>query len=255
MGKRARPVYLVGMEPTVGRAILPAACAVAAFVFLIALLMASTMPGSVVASEPTRPDDCFVAKEPSQNGPTAPSELTASWSPYYIGGILLDALDEVAWEDKSGNETCFVLEMSTGGDFRTVAFLLPNSPRYTVFSGYGHREYRVYAATATERSEYSNVAIIDTGPPPTPRTPSPSPAPVTPSLPPTPPPSPAVSPTAVPIISPVPSLTASPVLTPAQLPAGGGPLQTDNSAGWILVAAIGLLFASAVLAMKMAWRR
>ena len=156
------------------------------------------------ASEPTPPADCFVSDEPTADGPAAPTnfELTFRLPSFYV------AYFELKWDDNSEDETCFVVERREFGYvtnvFEVIAVLPGNTTQYSD-GPFGHGDsmyYRVYAATSTERSEYSNeefagIPIYEPTPTPTP----------TPTLP--PPPSP--SPSAV-----------APFPTPAALPKTGG---------------------------------
>ena len=178
---------------------------------------------TIYAPEPSIPPDCYVADEPTDAGPAAPSDLTAEWSPYFIGGILVDAFDVLTWTDNADDETCFVIEMKpAGGSYEVVAVLGANANSHHFMSGPGTRTYRVYGANADGRSAYSNedaVNAVDDSP-----TPTPSPTPLgqtpTPTVVSIPSPTPSLSPSTV-TPTPTPS-TVTPTPTPAALPKTGG---------------------------------
>lgn len=109
------------------------------------------------ASEPTPPADCFVSDEPSANGPEAPSDL-----------IAFDQLSrevELSWADNSSDETCFVIEARVSlyvqGMYEVVAILPGGEVEHTdgPYQEGSNIYYRLYAATATARSNYSNEAV------------------------------------------------------------------------------------------------
>jgi hypothetical protein len=164
------------------------------------------------ASYPTTQPNCYVADEPTASGPAAPSNLTASYSFYLYDGYV-----SLSWDDNSDSENCFVIETKVNdGSYEMFDQVPANTDDYVNLpwgAGDGDRLYfRVYAATSSGRSEYSNEdsarIYFDLPPSPTP-TPSASP---TPSL--TPSPS-TVTPTPTPSTA-----TLSP--TPAALPKTGG---------------------------------
>ena len=183
---------------------------------LLLLFAGGSSDATVTLPEPSIPADCSVVDEPTENGPAAPSNLTAEWSPaFFGGGFLLDAFDVVSWTDNSDDETCFVVEMRpAGGSYEVVAVASANAEIHHLMSGPGVRTYRVYAAHTESRSTYSNEdtvnAVYD---PPTP----------TPTLGPTPSPSPSPSSSPL-IVTPTPTSSAMPDLepTPAVLPKTGG---------------------------------
>lgn len=206
--------------------------------------------GTTQATGPTPPADCFVADEPTAGGPAAPSDLVADLPPIEFLGQT-----DVSWTDNSDDETCFVIEGTLPNylDFEVIAVLPPNTTAYRDEGPYVQGRsvrYRVYAATASERSQYSNednvtIPILSptpTGPLPTPKPPTaPTPTPEETASP-SPPPSPTASPT-----SSVPSPTASP--TPAQLPEAGGSAEGSSTpvATLIIVGAALLILSAAVV--------
>lgn len=216
----------------------------------LAALLAGLTAGLILSTPPTsvasQASNCFVSDEPSADGPDAPSNLSGSWSPYYSGGYLLDAYDYMAWTDNSDDETCFVIEMNSGDGFRTVGSSSANYATWAQPSGYGRRTYRVYSASATERSAYSNVAVIDSGPTPITLTRTPSP---TPSL--SDSPTPSVVATVTGQTSTGPTAIPSPIAaTPANLPVAGGPPDPRTSSTALLAGA----FILGSLAIALSWR-
>ena len=190
----------------------------AAAVLTVAVAVALTagitgVGGTTQATGPTPPADCFVADEPTVGGPTVPSDLEASLPP---GGPLGQV--NLNWSDNSDDETCFVLEARLEADFEAIAFIPANATSYIdgLYEENDVITYRLYAANATDRSEYTDLAgvlipVFDPTATPRPATPT-----ATPAITPTPAPEETASP-----MSPAPSPTASP--TPAQLPETGGP--------------------------------
>lgn len=136
---------------------------------------------------------CFVAPEPSPGGPPAPTGLELRLVPADDAWAV-----DLSWTDDAPNETCYVVERALGGvevlypAFATLAVLDVNTtsyrdpgPHYPPAAAVAL--YRVYAATATSRSHYSNeqstsFPSIDPTPPP-PGTPYvwPPPPPITPT--------------------------------------------------------------------------
>lgn len=137
------------------------AAAIAAVATAVLLLFGGrSSDATIYVPEPSIPPDCFVSDAPTANGPSAPTDLTAEWSPYFQpDGFLLDAFDVVRWTDNSDDETCFIVEMKSnqiGATYEVVAILPSDSESFSPFSGPGWRTYRVYAAHAEGRSGYSN---------------------------------------------------------------------------------------------------
>ncbi len=172
---------------------------------------------TTLATGPTPPADCFVADEPMAGGPAAPSDLAAT---SVFESVFL-ANFELTWDDNSDDETCFVVEARFEAApppvaYEVIAFIPPNTTNHSdgPYTQGDVVTYRLYAANAAARSEYSQSLTIGLpGIDPTPSPPPPTPTP-TPSSAPTRTPEETGSP------SPAPSPTASP--TPAQLPKGGG---------------------------------
>jgi hypothetical protein len=140
---------------------------------------------------------CLVASQPSPAGPVAPSSLDAAEHQLRA---------DVTWVDNALDETCYVLERKiNSGPYDVIAVLPPDSTSYLNDGPYVQAEvvtYRVYAATGSARSAYSNTdevffPVVDPSPPPPTPTPVSSPTPTsppTPSATPTPSPTPTFSP-------------------------------------------------------------
>jgi hypothetical protein len=152
---------------------------------------------------------CLVASQPSPGGPVAPSSLQAEFA---AGQLRAD----VTWVDNAQDETCYVLERKiNSGPYDVIAVLSPDSTSYLNDGPYVQAEvvtYRVYAATGSARSAYSNTdevffPVVDPSPPPPTPTPVSSP---TPTSPPTPSATPAPSPTPTLSPGPTPSSSATP---------------------------------------------
>lgn len=134
-----------------------------------------------VQSAPLATANCFVSASPISPAIDAPSDLEAEH--FFFSGRL-GIWEVVRWQDNADNETCYVVEKSgDGATFQPIAVLPANAECLldkTESLDHGWF-YRVYAATETERSAYSNedggIFIIDTFPPPSPPTPTQPPTP------------------------------------------------------------------------------
>lgn len=117
--------------------------------------------GRTHATGPTPPADCFVADEPTAGGPAAPTELVAE-----ISTALPSYQIDLTWSDNSDDETCFVLEAKFTGavsdPFVTHAIVEADVSMHTdgLYEEGDTILYRLYAAHATGRSDYSNIAGI-----------------------------------------------------------------------------------------------
>src|SRR5690606_13557540 len=114
-----------------------------------------------------RDESCFTALSPSPDGPEAPSALAIE--PLDVPGGTGVTL---AWEDMADDETCYVVERGFWGQYpqqtQVIATLPPDTTTYRDQRPYGEPGgvvYRVYAASANARSEYSApVALAFTAP-------------------------------------------------------------------------------------------
>jgi hypothetical protein len=175
---------------------------------------------SNVTSVATPPDDCFIAPEASNGGPAAPTNLTDSLSnaqPFFQFDLL--------WEDRSDDETCFVVEadVTVGAKFEVIAVLPANTSAFHDPGPYGQGKsvvYRVYAASNTARSAYSNATLADVPI----FEPNPTPTPMTPTATGTPAQTPTSTPKHPSDVSPTPeSPSVTTIAGPSGFPATGGP--------------------------------
>ena len=115
--------------------------------------------GIFPADETIRPtdDQCFTALAATDPGPEAPTDVTLEPLPV-TGGTGAT----IRWQDESDEETCYVVERATWGQYppqiQVLATLPPDTTTYVDDRPYGAPggvAYRVYAATTEARSEYS----------------------------------------------------------------------------------------------------
>ena len=146
------------------------------------IVLAVAASGSPTEGSSTPPPDCFVSGGATAGGPASPLELQQEGVPVW-GDPFLPWNIDVSWVDNSADENCFVLERGVNdAAFETIAYLPANTESFRDERDFEDQtvRYRVYAANAVARSEYSNESgdyypWIDPTPSPTP---SPSPTPL-----------------------------------------------------------------------------
>ncbi|HUF53668.1 MAG TPA: hypothetical protein VMR52_07840 [Dehalococcoidia bacterium] len=145
------------MQTPTARLILPPL--IAAIVAFVLLVLASS--GDRASGIGNAPPECFSGEDHAEDGTSAPTNLTLSWSPYWQNGQLISAITYLAWEDNSNDELCFIVEFSSiGGGYQSTHVADANELTISM-SSFGCETYRVYALTATGRSAYSNEVSIN----------------------------------------------------------------------------------------------